>query len=267
MQACLFCKSEGPYSSVEHIIPESLGNDDLILEREVCDPCNSYFGQEVEQYVLEKSPLAFWRSFLRIRTKQGKEPSVNMSQPNEQKGVFPAVHPDHDDVGFTSHKDTSVSVDVHDAEVVKEILEDEKSEFRIVMTPKMLQMLGRFLCKVGLELLCFEDPIRARSSKFDAARRYAREGNQSKLWPIFHYSSEEISNLKKYLQGDQDVYERVTCYSFSLAEFRDRYTLFGFSIGTDNWIVSLNDPYPTPEIREAIPGGNLRLIWYADEQW
>lgn len=38
-------------------------------------------------------------------------------------------------------------------------------------------------------------------------------------------------------------------------------------MGTDNWIVSLNDPCPTPEIKEAIPGGELRLIWYSDEQW
>lgn len=180
MQVCLFCKSEGPYSSVEHIIPESLGNDDLILKEEVCDHCNSYFGKEVERYVLDKTPLAFWRTFLSIRTKRDKESSVDISQPNEQKGVFPSVHPDHDDVEFTSHKDSSVSVDIHDDGVVREILNEKKLEFQVVMTPKMLQMLGRFLCKVGLELLCSEDPAKARSSEFDAARRYARGGGPIK---------------------------------------------------------------------------------------
>lgn len=252
---------------MEHIIPESLGNDELVLVGEVCDGCNSYFGRSVEQYVLNKTPLAFWRAFLRIRTKHGKEPSVNLSQPSKQKGVFPAVHADHDDVEFMSHEDGLVSVDIHDDGVIEELLNDKRRNFRIVMTPKMLQMLGRFFCKVGLELLCSDDPARARENKYDSARRYARDGHRRRLWPIFHYSSGKISELKESIEEDGDSFERVTCYSFSLADFRDRYTLFGFSIGTDNWIVSLNDPYPTPEIREAIPGRELDLIWYSEEQW
>ncbi len=93
MKSCLFCESEGPYSSREHIIPESLGNDDQILEGEVCDKCNSYFGQSIEQYVLNKTPIAFWRTFPRIETKDGDEPNVHLSQPNEDKGVFPICSP------------------------------------------------------------------------------------------------------------------------------------------------------------------------------
>jgi hypothetical protein len=188
MKPCLFCKSEGPYSSVEHIIPESLGNDDLILEGEVCDKCNSYFGQSVEQYVLDKTAIAFWRAFLRIKTKDGDEPSVDLSQPEKDKGVFPSVHPEHDDIGLSSFPDGAVSIDLHSENIVHRLLAqqrrgDETGQFKIVMTPKLLQMLGRFLWKVGIEILCEDDPDHARQARYDSARKYAREGHTG-LCPV-----------------------------------------------------------------------------------
>ena len=47
---CLFCKQDSSNTkSVEHIIPESLGNKTLILPRGyVCDKCNNYFAIKVE---------------------------------------------------------------------------------------------------------------------------------------------------------------------------------------------------------------------------
>lgn len=74
---CLFCQSEGPFT-VEHVIPESLGNDDLILVDQVCMGCNSHFSK-IEEFVLQKTPLAFWRAYLGIKTKKGKFPAINMS--------------------------------------------------------------------------------------------------------------------------------------------------------------------------------------------
>jgi len=64
MNTCLFCHSDGPFTRPEHIIPEALGNDDLIQRDEVCDKCNQYFGSKLESFVLGKTPLAFWRTFL-----------------------------------------------------------------------------------------------------------------------------------------------------------------------------------------------------------
>ena len=42
---CLFCKQDSSSTkSVEHIIPESIGNKTLILPLGyVCDKCNNYF--------------------------------------------------------------------------------------------------------------------------------------------------------------------------------------------------------------------------------
>lgn len=266
MPVCLFCKSDGPFSTVEHIIPESLGNDDLVLHGEVCDKCQAYFGKEVEKFLLSKTPFAFWRTFLGIKTKKGKYPSVDLSQPTCQKGVFPAVHTKHDDIGFAFHEDGSVSVDIDDSDVIKGILDGSKNEFTLVFTPKILHMIGRFLCKVGLELLCLEDRVRAHSDALSAARRYARFGDFEELWPIFHFSRGKLDDFRRLKSDGFDVVEEVDCYSYSIIECHDRYLLLRFSMGTDNWVISLNDPYPHPIIRTVFADETLHLMWYENTQ-
>lgn len=52
---CIFCKVNSSNSkTVEHIIPESLGNTEHILRPGiVCDKCNNYFAREVEKPLLD----------------------------------------------------------------------------------------------------------------------------------------------------------------------------------------------------------------------
>ena len=265
---CLFCASPGPFSTVEHIIPESLGNDDLTLTGHVCDPCQNYFGKEVEQFVLSKSPLAFWRVLLGIETKKGKMPSVNLSQPRREKGVLQSVHPIHDNaVGFTAHDDGSTSVEIDDSQMINDILAGRRTQFRFVFTPKSLHMMGRFLCKVGLELVCMESPSKARGREFDLARLFARYGKfESQLWPIFHYSMGSPQDFRRLRVDADGLCEDVECYAYRLLEVGGKYSVFEFSMGTDHWVVSLNDPYPSPTINEGFPGSPLRLIWYSEEE-
>ena len=54
---CIFCHeiSDGS-KTVEHIVPESLGNKDTILWKgAVCDKCNNYFGTNIEHPLLNQS--------------------------------------------------------------------------------------------------------------------------------------------------------------------------------------------------------------------
>ena len=267
MTTCLFCSSHGPFSTVEHIVPESLGNDDLILTEEVCDKCQAYFGTEVEKYVLDKTEFAFWRVFLGIKTKGRKYPSVDMSQPRKQSGRYPNVHSAHDDIGFTAHDDGSTSVEINADSILSSLLDGSRTQFRCVMTPHLLFMLGRFLCKVGIELLCSNDPVLARAENFDQAREYARRGSLKEgLWPLFRFDEGKIKDLRKYTNTDDGVFEEVSCYQYSLNCIGE-YVLFRFGMGTSNWVVCLNNPFPTPEIKTVFPEANLQLIWYAKEEW
>jgi hypothetical protein len=263
---CLFCHSEGPFSS-EHVIPESLGNDDLILIDQVCAKCNAHFSHKVESPVLSKSPLAFWRVFLGVKSKRGRFPSIDLSQPTKQKGHLPALHSKHDNrVGFSAHEDGSCSVDIDDPEIVGQILDNSRNTFQFIFTPSLLFDMGRFLCKVGIELICVADPARARTNGFDPARRFARFGEPTQLWPIFHFSSGGIEDLKERRFEEERLVEEIVCYSYRVLETPPHFVLSELAVGTDHWIVCLNDPFPSPVIRSAFPGVDLRLIWYAPDE-
>lgn len=61
---CIFCKKESSNDrSIEHIIPESLGNEDHTLPKGiVCDKCNNYFARKIEGPLLETKYFKLLRS-------------------------------------------------------------------------------------------------------------------------------------------------------------------------------------------------------------
>lgn len=77
IQKCIFCKQDSTNSrSVEHIIPESLGNKELILEEGVvCDKCNNYFSREIEGPVLNLEGFRHLRFYELIESKRGRIPN------------------------------------------------------------------------------------------------------------------------------------------------------------------------------------------------
>ena len=82
---CLFCKSDTKKSvSIEHIMPESLGNTDHVLRRGwVCDRCNNYFARKVERPFLDSLFAIRTRSIMGVPNKRrsgsankGSAPSI-----------------------------------------------------------------------------------------------------------------------------------------------------------------------------------------------
>ncbi|MGI6782353.1 MAG: HNH endonuclease [Acholeplasmataceae bacterium] len=76
IRRCIFCKESSEHSkSVEHIIPESLGNDTYILQPGiVCDKCNNYFARKVEKPILDSEDYKTVRFYQYIKSKKGKIP-------------------------------------------------------------------------------------------------------------------------------------------------------------------------------------------------
>ena len=76
MLRCIFCKGDSSTSrSVEHILPQSIGNDDGILPKGVvCDKCNNYFAKELESKVLNSGIIRAIRNRMRIPSKKGRVP-------------------------------------------------------------------------------------------------------------------------------------------------------------------------------------------------
>ena len=70
--SCIFCGNNTGLNTVEHIIPESLGNDFLILKPGlVCDNCNNIFSG-FESRVLNNSIFGVDRCLLGVITKKKK---------------------------------------------------------------------------------------------------------------------------------------------------------------------------------------------------
>lgn len=253
---CLFCKSDGPYSTVEHIVPESLGNKHILLERQICDACQSYLGTKVEEYVLRRSPIGWWRVHAGVQTKNGNPPRFSFTQPKKEKGILPDRHCHNDDsVEFRVTDDGEREFSVDNTEMLERIEKGSKTDFKLVLTPKMLQMMGRFLGKIGLEMLARDHADFARSPRFDAARRFVRFGEPVKfLWPIFHLGSGS---------HPQSPHTEVTVFDTDgLIKGGDSYTLSCLTLGTETWVICLNDPLPHPVIRKSFPTRDLKLITY-----
>lgn len=61
--------------SEEHVIPKSLGNDDLILPKGIiCDKCNNYFSTNIEKQFLSLEPISLLRSYHLIPSRKKKVP-------------------------------------------------------------------------------------------------------------------------------------------------------------------------------------------------
>jgi hypothetical protein len=75
-RGCLFClTADGGFSSVEHPIPESLGNTELILPKGVvCDRCNNGRLAVLDQALADLMPLKMRRTTLGIENKRGNVP-------------------------------------------------------------------------------------------------------------------------------------------------------------------------------------------------
>ena len=265
---CIFCFEKGPYNTVEHIIPESLGNDDILLHEGICDKCQGYFGREIEKFLLDKTPFAFWRVWYGIKSKEGNLPSKDFSLPKKNKGRIPFISKYHDQkVGFTAHKDGSMSVDLKDSEMIKNIKDGTKKNFTFNLSPKHLILIGRFLGKMAIELLAHKDRVISLDTEFDSLRKYVRYGITKSIWPILN--GQLIDRLDLCKNTENKNYESRTIYSYSIIEIYNHF-IFIFYIGWDRWGIILNNQFPHPSIIEKLKDDqcqNIKFIFYQDSEW
>lgn len=180
---CLFCKQNSDASrSVEHIIPESLGNKtSILLPGIVCDKCNNYFARKVEKPFLESGALLHLRFHQRIENKRGKVPPVDglLNQ------AFPAkVHYNPRE----KHFPLSVQLE-HEA--IKHLLNSDKGTlyFPHSGSPPNEIIISRFLAKVALEKMAerlqqYPDGLEylVDEPQLDLIRNHARRGHPDH-WP------------------------------------------------------------------------------------
>lgn len=139
---CLFCKSKkNSFQGEEHIIPESLGNNELILKKGVvCDKCNNGVLAGLDQALVEFDPILFFRTFHGVKSKKNKVP---VSGFNTMKMDNP----------------TGGHVNIKLDKMTKKYFEKTPEGFRLHwrgkrrMGAKNVKILARALYKIGLEVV------------------------------------------------------------------------------------------------------------------
>ncbi len=178
---CLFCKENSTNSkSVEHIIPESMGNKEHILPRGiVCDKCNQYFAVKLEKPLLEKPYFRNARSRNIVESKKNNIPLGD--------GFVFGRDMDKVQFGFEDGRNFVV---FENEEVLSKVLSKGKGSFIIQMNDEPEKddlIISRFLAKCALEFLAtyikddfwLEEIINKK--ELDQLRNYARYGS-GKFW-------------------------------------------------------------------------------------
>lgn len=211
---CVLCGSDGAFSSEEHIVPHSLGNDLVVLAPGwVCDSCNNVCSA-FESRALSASIIGLERCRLGVVTKKRKpsraslhgvtwfaEPTaeVNVVSAEAQWGAVPIL--------WRENGAGTMAIPLHDA---------TNSD------------IARLLLKMGVELLAVLDA----GQGIELDRRAAKEvvlGIDVEPWPYFVLRDREsLRRLTSVFESAQEAREYIqTCgFDLYLHEIEDQEILF-----------------------------------------
>ena len=184
MPKCIFCKSVvGPFSTREHILPESLGGGDwaILPDGLLCDQCQNHFGSSIEQQALGDYPFTHLRVLLSIPTKKGKAPWFKFNE-----GIVKA-----------SLRPNSFQYEPS-APFKRATIEGRKKVIRLLAHPIKPDMICRFLLKMALEVIATDDAETVFEKKYDKARVYALLGEKKgDWWYLQHENISAVNNRIK----------------------------------------------------------------------
>jgi hypothetical protein len=229
---CIFCKHDSSASkSVEHVIPQSMGNLEHTLPAGVvCDRCNTYFGQKVEKPLMETQYFRDLCFRARIKNKKGNPPRVLGLHLQSLTEI--EIFPDMDGYGVSV-----AAANQNDEKRWIQSIASSKSGTLIVpieTEPNQL-LLSRFLAKVAMEALALramdvpgglQEIIDKR--ELDPLREYVCKGGPPKFW-TYHERRLYPPDFVFYENG-YGSYEILHEWTFLYTEIHELYlilALFG----------------------------------------
>jgi hypothetical protein len=214
MKRCLFCKNpSGTSRSVEHVIPESLGNSLHVLPSGVvCDTCNNYFARKVEKPFLDSAAVRALRASQGIPNKRKRL----IGQPAIALGRFPVtLYRPYNAMGI---------IDVPTAEGTRALLSAKSGTIIVAAEhePPNDHVVSRFLAKTALEALALNGSRAGLGldelidhSQLDLLRDHARKGDPRFSWS---YSIRRIYDPDKTWTDPDGIYQRVHEFDFLVTE-------------------------------------------------
>lgn len=160
---CIYCgESDGGFTSVEHIYPESLGNTELVLGPGiVCDQCNHIVLSPLDDYFVNWDPIAMLRVVNQaVNPKTGKFPRARMQELSIEKTA-----PRHLRV-VMHHGERGLHVEERGEEVAIQMNVTGRQKFDPIR-------VGRALYKIALGFVAYQQgPEAVLAGRYDAARRF-----------------------------------------------------------------------------------------------
>jgi hypothetical protein len=164
---CIYClRTSADFASEEHIFPESMGNDELILPKGfVCKDCNNGVLSVLDNTLLEFEPIAFLQVQFVSYKKGGEFPKARF-----QNVWFERTGP---------HDIRAVAQDKSGLPREMTELGDGHISFQLQMRGKTFhpKALARSLYKIGLGLVALsQGQKQACDSRYDEARDFIQKG-------------------------------------------------------------------------------------------
>lgn len=232
---CIYClQSSGRFNSVEHVIPESLGNHEMILPKGyVCDKCNNEVLANLDQELTSFGPVAYVNVMNGPFTKAGKLPKVNTQNLTiQQKTPTKLV--------FIPKDRTGEVTNIED-------LGNGLTSFTINMTGRIFNpiVLGRCLVKIGLGTIAFlkcnlnpydhrfndaRDFIFARTNCFDNYLLIKTQCKPSGKQKVTLEEHEEGTVIRFDYYGLCFIFSLETTFKVSLSYVEDRENFTRYSL-------------------------------------
>lgn len=238
---CIFCKKDSTNSvSIEHIIPESLGNKRFFLRKGiVCDSCNNYFATKIEKPLLELPYFISVRHRNTIQNKKGNIP--------KDSGILLAPNPAI--IDFHIDKNGKSSLILNDSSLMPFLLSNDK--FAIIKTvnaepPIDNSLMSRFLGKVSIEALAqilesepdgLEEII--NKNELDNLRNYVRFGNKIKHW---QYHTRKIYEEDQVFYDPQTNQNYCVSHSYKFLQTSDQSFVFVLELMGYEYCIDLAQP-------------------------
>jgi len=248
---CLFCKrpSDGA-KSIEHIVPESLGNVRGNRRYElprgvICDGCNNYFSREIEGPLLSHRSFRNVRAWYQVPTKKNRLPALLGTHIGTDIEIGLRVAKETDELRFGPYAIAAERASDTDR-VVRDVLSNPaEAGFGFILgeepPPKLM---SRFLAKMALEAhwirfhpdlidTLIDDP------HYDRIRNWARRGDNYDEWPFSTRTIYPEETLMRHPDTDAWVQEG---YGFDLFLTRRRETFFAFCFYGREFVINVGGP-------------------------
>lgn len=223
--SCIFCENLVTEKSVEHIVPESLGNKSYVLPSgTICRACNNNFSK-FEDKALTRTMLGFERARMGIPTKKGNPATAKSGEiifrgsRNFRKNIVTTSGISEEHIKDFDEKDGSYKITISDF---------DKSEMA----------MSKLLLKIGYESLFKSQRAIYNNYNFKDLKEHLTNKN-TKDWPFLSTTALKLSTFKSIPTfSDKHELNKIKC-RLLISELDKNMLFFSFEYSVVSYLINL----------------------------